>query len=285
MFFGWLPDIPDTRDYSLDSKEIKDLLPKSKTTKRIDLRKYFPEVVDQGRLGSCTANAAAGLIGYYMNLQGPSEPVSRLFTYKTTRNLMESDGDTGAYIRTAMGSLSAVALLLPNTTSLRLMVALFGSPPEKYWQYDISKFDDEPPAFCYSFASNFQALKYFRLDYAKMSEKEILASIKETLTRKLPCMFGFSVYESINNSANGKIPFPKPKEKTLGGHAVCAVGYDDTMKIGSTVGAFVIRNSWGTAWGDSGYGYLPYEYVLQGVALDWWCLLKAEWIDIGQFGV
>ena len=86
------------------------------------------------------------------------------------------------------------------------------------------------------------------------------------------------------------IPYPVVGDKILGGHAVCAVGYDDTKIIknshhgvAETIGALLIRNSWGTSWGNGGYGWLPYEYVLKGLATDWWSLLKNEWIDTGEF--
>ena len=46
-----------------------------------------------------------------------------------------------------------------------------------------------------------------------------------------------------------------------------------------------VRNSWGTAWGDNGYDYLPYEYVLKGIATDWWTLLKADYINTETFGL
>ena len=90
--------------------------------------------------------------------------------------------------------------------------------------------------------------------------------------------------------AEGKIPFPTPYEDSEGGHAVAAVGYYDKMQIenanrggSKTTGALLIRNSWGTSWGDKGYGWLPYKFVQESLAVDWWALLRNEWVDTEAF--
>lgn len=199
---------------------------------------------------------------------------SRLFLYKVTRNLAHWTGDTGAFLRTTMGAM-----------------VLLGVPPEEYWPYVTTDFDKEPPAFCYAFAQNYQALSYYRLDPPGIDRQLLLGRIKSNLAAGLPSMFGFTVYSSISQAGKtGCIPFPVRGERILGGHAVDAVGYDDFLKIRNntdgaveTTGALLLRNSWGAEWGVSGYGWLPYDYVLKGLAEDWWSLLKAEWVDTGVF--
>jgi C1A family cysteine protease len=297
FYMGWLKDGPDIRDYTVDTDSISEKLKRhgetesikkmaeklrlsaSKKTQiksipaKIDLRAYCSPVEDQGNLGSCTANAAMGVLEYYQR-RAFSNHIngSRLFTYKTTRNLLGWTGDTGAFLRTTMASM-----------------ALFGVAMEKYWPYNISRFEEEPPAFIYAMAQNYQALSYYRLDPPGISPDRLLEQIKKHLAAGLPSMFGFTCYSSLNNAVDGKIPFPKPNERTVGGHAVVAIGYDDELVIKnagiSTRGALIIRNSWGTSWGERGYGYLPYEYVLQEQADDFWVLLKNEWVNSGNFGL
>jgi len=280
---GWIPDYPDFRDYTEKTGEVRltlgsEALSKKKTLPAsVDLREWCSPIEDQGNLGSCTANAGVGIIEYYERKSfGRHIEASRLFLYKVTRNLMKLKGDTGAYLRTTMGAM-----------------ILFGVPPEPYWPYsdEGNKFDQEPPAFCYAFAQNYQTLKYFRHDPSGSKSDEILKKAKTYLASGHPVMFGFTVYNSIEQAEEtGKIPFPSAKEKVEGGHAVAAVGYDDKIKIknkygGATMtGALLIRNSWGEAWGDKGYGWLPYEYVLKRLAEDFWSVLKKEWVDTGQFG-
>ena len=293
---GWHRDLPDFRDYTPEHEKIKPLLkklnmPKSADTAKlkasVDLRMWCSPIEDQQDLGSCTAQAGAGLIEFYENKAfGTYTNVSRLFLYKVTRNLLGWTGDTGAYLSTTMAAMT-----------------LFGAPPEKYWPYTTARpspvapppapdFDMEPPAFCYAFGQNYQSIHYYRLDPPGTKPANLLQQIKTNLAAKMPAMFGFTVYSSYQYSgSNGHLPFPCPKEKAVGGHAVVAVGYDDAKNIknpicgSETTGALLIRNSWGAEWGEKGYGWLPYEYVLQGQADDFWALLKQEYVETKQFGL
>lgn len=279
---GWLPDYPDFRDYTEEQEKINHVLAPTGVLKArvkqptsVDLKPWCSSIEDQGSIGSCTAHAGVGIVEYYeRRALGKHIDASRLFLYKVTRNLLHWTGDTGAFLRSTMGAL-----------------VLFGVPPEEYWRYVIADFDKEPPAFCYAFAQNYQAIQYYRHDPPGTPGDILLNRIKTYLAVGHPSMFGFTVYSSIDQAdKTGKIPFPCRGERIEGGHAIVAVGYDNKIKIKNTgrcgvetTGALLIRNSWGTGWGDDGYGWLPYEYVLRGLAEDFWSILKKEWVDTGEF--
>lgn len=275
---GWLPDYPDIHDYTRGHKLIKPLLARVKDNivpSSIDLREWCPPVEDQEDLGSCTAQAGVALVEYYEKRAfGNYIDASRLFLYKVTRNLMHLIGDTGAYCRLTMGAM-----------------VLFGIPPEEYHPYTDKKpeFDREPSAFCYAFAGNYQTIKYFRIDIPGATTVDHLKQIKIFLRNGFPQMFGFTVYSSIwDVRKDGKIPYPHD-ERAIGGHAMVIVGFDDSVEIRNpqggktTIGAFLIRNSWGKEWGQDGYGWLPYKYVLSSLARDFWAIIKNEWVETKNF--
>lgn len=282
---GWLPDWPDHRDFTADHPEVKESLQTLQIAEpadaaalpaSVDLRQWFSPIEDQGQLGSCTANAGIGVLEYFERRAfGKYVDGSRLFLYKVTRDLLGWTGDTGAFLRTTIGALR-----------------LFGAPPEKFWPYVIAKFDLEPSPFLYAFGADYRAVKYYRLDPPGTTPAQLLSRIKTNLAAGIPSMFGFTVYASITQAnTTGKIPFPALGEAVRGGHAIVVAGYDDSMVIKNTpsgpqtTGAFLIRNSWGTGWGDAGYGWFPYDYVLHSLATDWWSLISANWVSTNEFGL
>lgn len=286
---GWLPPLPDLRDFTDAAPEIAEMTKKlglgdGKKLKAppaaVDLRAWCSPIEDQGSLGSCTAQSAVGIVEYFQRRAfGKHLEGSRLFVYKTTRNLMQVTGDTGAWLRNTMGAL-----------------ALCGVPIEKYWPYTDATpdFDVEPPGFVYAVADNYEALRYFCHDPlgANVSGSAVLASVKKYLAAGIPSMFGFWGFPSFNwCDVKGGIPYPCPGERARWGHAIVAVGYDDKKKIRNTAcnrtttGALLIRNSWGTGWGDKGYGWIPYQYVTDRLALDFWSLLRMAWVETKNFGI
>ena len=237
-------DPEDHRDrfyMSVTFKQEKEL-PKS-----VDLRVGCSGVVDQGDLGSCTANAIASGLREYWELQaGTNTRLSRLWLYWKERYLEGSiNEDSGAIIRDGMKVLQQM-----------------GCAREEDWPYDISKFTKVP-----SVKSSRNALDYKIAAYHRVVS---LIDLKTALADGYPVVIGIKVYESFESGqveATGIVPLPKRGEKCLGGHAVLAVGYDDARRKGT--GEVICRNSWGDKWGDKGYFYLPYSYFRSYVSDMW----------------
>ena len=242
--YGWIPDVPDQRDhlYSAPPQYLK-ALPSS-----TDLRRKCPPVYNQGALGSCTANAIAGAVEFDRMKQKLSDFVpSRLFIYYNERVIEGTVPiDSGAMIRDGIKS-----------------VASDGVCPEPEWPYVGSRFARKPTATCYTDAKLDRAVSY-------QSLIQDLNQMKGCLASGYPFIFGFTVYQSFESDAvkkTGHAPMPGWGERPVGGHAVMAVGYDETKQW------FLVRNSWGAAWGIKGYFTMPYAYFIQpGLAQDFWTI-------------
>lgn len=243
--FGWKRDIPDARDHKYKVMAPVALPP------MIDLRSLCPPIYDQGQLGSCASNAMGAIFQFeQMKQEIPNFMPSRLFIYYNTRVLEGTvNYDDGATMR----------------DTLKTMVSL-GVCPESMWPYNRC-FKKKPTDYCYSEALNNQVLEY-------LSVQPVLYDVKQCLAVGFPVAFGIALYQSFMNdnvTQTGIVPMPDLiNESAIGGHAIVAVGYDDSKNC------LIMRNSWGTSWGDKGYFYLPYAYITPSLAADFWTIRLVE---------
>lgn len=240
--YGWIKDKPDSRDliYPID-RDVK-------IPQKVDLRPSCSDVEDQADLGSCTANALAGALEFLeVKNKTAFVDVSRLYIYYNERR---ADGDVyedaGSTIRTGAK-----------------VLAQYGACNEKMWPYDTTRFTIKPTAACYTDGAKHRISSYTRITSFN--------GILQCLATGYPIAFGFDVYtcmETEEVAKTGMLPMPGPDDYMVGGHAVLFVGYDQGKKL------FIVRNSWGASWGDKGYFYMPFDYVDQGLASDFWTIKK-----------
>ena len=252
--YGWIPDLPDARDHLFAAPPaVMAQLPTS-----VDLRSKCPPVYNQGELGSCTGNAIAAAVQFdRMKQKQPSAKdlvPSRLFIYFNERVIEGTvDTDAGAQIRDGVKTVAKLGTCFETGSNA--------------WPYKIPEFRERPGKACYTEAAKHQIVQY-------SSVVPTLSQLKGCLAAGYPFVFGFTVYESFESQAvakSGDVPMPSPTEHSLGGHAVLGVGYEDKTQT------FLVRNSWGSEWGDKGYCRMPYAYLTNnGLARDFWTIRMIE---------
>ena len=132
-----------------------------------------------------------------------------------------------------------------------------GAVAEDVRPYRPGAFAEEPPA-------TIEKAERFRITGARPLTS--VDDVKRALLENGPVVAGITLYKGFMTSAlakTGIIPIPADKEQLVGGHAIVIVGYDDATRRLRFV------NSWGTGWGDQGFGYLPYEYAEKYMSDAW----------------
>ncbi len=245
--YGWVPDLPDHRDYLYSAvRPVPPALPS-----HVDLRPLCSKVEDQRNLGSCTANALAGALEFLeIKDKVHYADLSRLFIYYNERVIEHTvRSDSGAMLRDGIKTLVKQ-----------------GVCTEKLCPYVVSRFANKPSAACYKEASDHQITSYRRI--------LALDEMRTCLAEGFPFVFGFTVYESFETqqvARTGVVDMPQPGERVVGGHAVVAVGYSDESK------RFIVRNSWGPKWGMKGYFTMPYAYLSdRNLSDDFWAIRRGE---------
>jgi len=245
---------PDERDYRLEfdreTPEGQVVLP-SRLTMTLPIQ--VGEVFDQGSIGSCTANAAGSMYSCILQkISGSTITPSRLYVYWNSRSFTNTTSqDVGCTLRDTMRAL-----------------ARFGVCRESIWSYRPENLFRRPAFNCFTEGSTRQALSY-------ASIPTDLFQMKSVLNAGYPFVFGLLLFSSFMDSSvitTGNVKNPDlKKEQFLGGHAMCAIGYDDEKQ------AFLVRNSWGRGWGMNGDAYIPYEYMTNPeLCFDMWTLYSVE---------
>ena len=196
-------------------------------------------ILDQGKIGSCVSNSFALNISYITN---NSVNICRLLHYALCRirdNTALSD-DSGTTIRLAGNVINS-----------------YGTCSESLYPYsliNVNNYHILPPL---NTLQNSKLFRLFRYNFVQQNLNSIKACLN---TYKTPIIFGFMVYSSFMTQTvakTGIAPMPVTSKEVLqGGHCMNIVGYDDIKKV------FICANSWGTTWGDKGFCYMPYDYII-----------------------
>lgn len=265
---NWVPDLPDHRDYKYEAhSEYRSMVGVAALPLAKDLRSGQSPVVDQGQIGSCTGNAiAAGLeqlqiFEIQKNFplsqapeefdKGKFEAISRSFIYVNEKIIEQYplDQDNGAQIRDGI-----------------LSVRKYGLCRETIWPYSDHNCTVKPSSGAYAEAAAHKDLYAYRIDNTN------LLSMKTCLANGSGFVFGISVYSSFMSqdvSNTGMVPYPSSNEVLEGGHAIFCVGYNDHTQ------RFIVKNSWGSGWGNMGYCFIPYQYFLNpDLCSDCWTLRR-----------
>jgi len=232
--FGWIPDVPDPiRDWKFSSVAKKVRIYEDKP---IDLRPLCPEVEDQGNLGSCVSCGCVGLCEFLeIKDNNPNfKDLSRLFVYYWARDLDScANIDEGATIRDGFKSLDK-----------------YGVCAEATWQYIEENVNVKPTDISIE-----EAKPHIISEYARLNSVEDMINC---LIDGYPFVFGLTLYDSFESDQTEKtgiVTMPQDNENPTGGHCMMCVGWlPETQQ-------FIVRNSWGTNFGKSGYCFIPKEYM------------------------
>jgi len=216
---------------------------------KVDLRKYMTAVEDQSQTNSCCANAVAGAYEYINKRQAMQRgdsiaDISRMFIYYVGRKKDQQSFGEDFSVQpkdegmTLGGAISALEMK--------------GACLEKNWPFELSRVNARPSPDCFNEAVQ------FKISESKKVPVD-LDAMRECLAEGMPIIFGLKLTAQFFRPLPGggiQTPDPNdPQSSEHGLHAMLIVGYNDRQEV------FIVRNSWGTSWGDRGYGYVPYDYI------------------------
>lgn len=253
MAFGVKRQSADPRDRQVSFY----IPPVAPTVTQASLMEFESKIENQGKLGSCFAQAGVGALEL-MEVKERRQFVdlSRMFNFWTTHKIEDSLGeDDGATLRNAVKSL-----------------AKYGTCIESLCPYDIADAWNQPSKQAFSTAYTRRIREY-------QAVKVDVMQVRGLLAMGFPIIFGLDLFEefmSVKVSLSGMVPDPTPSSKPVGGHAMLITAFDDKkVSLANEEGMFGLRNSWGESWGDRGHAWISYRYFATH-AFDPWVITRDD---------
>ncbi len=228
---GVIPDDDETiANHMLITSGSTGILPSA-----IDNTANFPIPGSQGYQGSCVAWA----IGYA--LASSQEYLKRGWSMNTSSHCFSP---AFIYNQRCTGILSGIQI-----SEAMDIITEQGICPLTYFPYDESDWETQPNAIQTAAAGLYKATGWATISGIEM--------IKYFISNGTGVILAISVYPDFDNINSANPIYDTITDSSRGNHAICLVGYDDSMGNGS----FKFINSWGTEWGLDGYGWISYDMV------------------------
>ncbi|RTL63400.1 MAG: hypothetical protein EKK42_28865 [Pseudonocardiaceae bacterium] len=241
-----VPSTGTETDWRLEDAQAVGALAAAARPAHADLREAWWDIGDQGGTGSCVGWATGdGVMRYMLTKAGrlaPTQHVSTRYVWMASKETDEFTTRPETFIERSGTSLKAAVtvcrdngVVTDTMLPFALNTTLYTGDETQFW----------------AAASQRRASSYFNLG-------RDLDKWRDAIAAGNPVLVGFTVDDTWRNAADtaGELKDYQPAT-ARGGHAVCAVGYRSD-------GAIILRNSWGTSWGDDGFGYASPEYIADG---------------------
>jgi C1A family cysteine protease len=212
----------------------------------VNFARFMPRIRDQGSRGTCVAFAFTAVHEFYEYRN--SIDFSEQFIYYMAKQLDGIKNSCGTYLWAAAKALNQS-----------------GQCREAVWPYN-------PNSGCNNHGTMPKTApsdaNRYKMNCSQVNPRSV-SDIKTKLANRCLVSFGIPVfnswYQSQTVARTGKITMPLPNEGSIGGHAMCLIGYQDDKSYPGG-GYFILRNSWNTGWGancpyGAGNGTIPYQYI------------------------
>jgi len=216
----------------------------------VDLRDELTDIQNQGSLGACSTFASVAAMEYLMKKNQQESDLSETFVFYNARKADGTENEnTGTTIYDAITAMHDHGICL-----------------ESLHPYNADGYATAPTDEAFEDGLKRRVVTAKNLRFTDDINHNVNL-VKSAVADGFPVVFALNIYDSFDASfdtTRGFIKRPTDEEvkeyydkhgDKRRFHAMTICGYSDEQRV------FIVRNSWGTRFGDKGYCYLPYSYV------------------------